>query len=99
MPELRPTASLEDDSSLDSALSAQGAPRKASLKPDHMRSRRPVQPLDSTTMPPRARPAAGPGVTASTVSRPTIILPQTTHADGVGANQASPNEAVPITPV
>ena len=37
----------EEDGSLDSVLSAQAQPRKASLKPDHLRARRPAQMLSS----------------------------------------------------
>jgi hypothetical protein len=59
-------SSMEDDSSLDSALSA-AVPRKASLKPDHMKSRRPIQPVVPVPAP---RPAPTPPV-----SHPTIIVP------------------------
>ena len=38
----------EDDNSLDSALSAAGPARKASLKPDHLRARRPIKPMNLT---------------------------------------------------
>jgi len=42
-----------EDSALDSALSAESTRRKASIKPDHLRPRRPVQPM-SISVPPIA---------------------------------------------
>ena len=73
---------MEDDSSLDSALSA-AVPRKASLKPDHMKPRRPIQPV-VVVQAPRTAPTPP-------ASHPTIIVPP----DGGGGNKpSSPVERV-----
>jgi len=90
----QPAASLEDDSSLDSALSA-AVPRKASLKPDHMKPRRPVQPLVPSAA---ARPPPTPAGCAcggAPTSHPTIIVPPdgASGFGGGGAKQRSPVEA------
>lgn len=70
-------SSMEDDSSLDMAMNAAAVPRKASLKPDHMKARRPVQPL-TPTVPPR-RPTCGcsggaPATAASIPGRPPAVI-------------------------
>uniref|UniRef100_A0A7S3AVJ2 Serine/threonine-protein phosphatase 1 regulatory subunit 10 n=1 Tax=Haptolina ericina TaxID=156174 RepID=A0A7S3AVJ2_9EUKA len=70
------------DSSLDSALSAQALPRKASLKPDHLRPRRPVQPMSLSIPTP-----------ASRSSKPPSPLKPTPES----AKSNSPSWSVPIT--
>ena len=76
-------SSMEDDSSLDSALSA-AVPRKASLKPDHMKPRRPIQPV-VVVPPPRAAPT--PPAPTPPASHPTIIVPP---GGGGGDKPSSP---------
>ena len=81
----QPAASLEDDSSLDSALSA-AVPRKASLKPDHTKPRRPMQPFTPSSaarLPPTpAACACG----SAPCTHPTVIVPP---VGGGGGTQPS----------
>eukprot|EP00308_Calcidiscus_leptoporus_P021367 CAMPEP_0119375204 /NCGR_PEP_ID=MMETSP1334-20130426/34310_1 /TAXON_ID=127549 /ORGANISM="Calcidiscus leptoporus, Strain RCC1130" /LENGTH=683 /DNA_ID=CAMNT_0007393443 /DNA_START=117 /DNA_END=2168 /DNA_ORIENTATION=- len=81
------THQSEDDGSLDSALSAQAQPRKASLKPDHIRARRPAQML-STNIPSRR------STLQSSVELPSPSLPSPPNG-GAAAAPSSWSEMPP----
>jgi len=72
-------------SALDSALSSQAAPRKASLKPDHLKARRPVQQLATSALPSRAGRTGSDGP----VSAPAKSI---TSPPGVKSPRAEPSK-------
>ena len=90
---VRPEAAEDEDFGLDSALSGAGAPRKASLKPDHLRARRPVQQLPST-LPSRSRPPPAPAPDAAAPRAEPAAPPPRPAAAPV----AAPPAAAPAPP-
>ena len=81
-------------SALDSALSSQAAPRKASLKPDHLKARRPVQQLATSALPSRAGRTGSDGPVSapakSITSPPGVKSPRAEPSKDGSANK-SPN--------